>query len=296
MTRSAPGNPAIRTETLAFLVSWVSITLLVIYTLSVLTALFPLELLTPTWQLRLIGVLVDNGPLALLGFLLLLLAAWLEPSQPRLLRWATRLQSWALLAVLGFLLLLPLQGVAIWQGLANAGSRAAAARQDSQRSITSLRQAVLSATSTADLQARLARLKGLPLDPARLNEPLPQLRLRLLTAIQLLEGRLRSQPTGPPAAQLMQLLKESVRSLVASLALAVGFAAGAKRPMASRSLLAGLGPGLQAQQLRWRRWRDRSRREQELRERTRRADAAADRARREQQAASRRSLFEDDRD
>ncbi len=60
-------------------------------------------------QLRVAGVLIDRGPLALLGLALLQLAAHLDPANaPIQARWQ-QLGRLGVVAVLGFLLLVPLQ-------------------------------------------------------------------------------------------------------------------------------------------------------------------------------------------
>ncbi|MEB3199883.1 MAG: hypothetical protein VKK62_05075 [Synechococcaceae cyanobacterium] len=294
MTRSGSGKTGLTSDSLAFLLSWASVGLLAIYLSTVLPALLPTELLNPSWQLRVSSVLINNGPIALLGFLLMPLAAWIDPGSQRIARWTTRVQRLGLVAVLGFLLLLPLQAAAIVQGLHSANQSAIQARELSQRRISDVRREVLAATSTADLQQRLRRIRGLPLDLSRLQDPLPQLRQRFLVAIQILEGRLRNQPSGPDPRQVWQVIKEAVSSSVSAIVLSLAFAAGSKRSRASRSLLAEIPAGWEAQALRWRRWRERSRREGDLRRRTRRAEAAAEKARQERQASGSSSLFEDD--
>lgn len=73
-------------------------------------ALWPLQLLNPLWKLRLAGSLVKSAPFALLGLALLQIAVELGPHDPRLKSRQRLCNQLAVIAALGFLLLVPLQG------------------------------------------------------------------------------------------------------------------------------------------------------------------------------------------
>ncbi len=92
--------------------------LLVMFVLAVALPLLPTKLAGPFWLLASTGVFNTNGFLALLSVLLLLpMAAAIKPqsvwhqSRRLLVRRCTRA------VIVGFLLLLPLQGLAAWRGL-----------------------------------------------------------------------------------------------------------------------------------------------------------------------------------
>ena len=89
-----------------------ALVLFVLFAPLVAGALWKVQLLNPLWQLRLAGSLVNGAPFALLGLALLQIAVELGPHDP-LLKSRQKLCSQLAVAVaLGFLLLLPLQGVA----------------------------------------------------------------------------------------------------------------------------------------------------------------------------------------
>jgi len=110
--------------------------------------LLPLKLADPFWQLGFTGVLCSNGFLALLAVVLVNLAAALLPESRRhdarrlLVR---RCCGWV---AIGFLLLIPLQGLAAWRGLENATALSNRAGQGQQARIQQFRQAVISAKAS----------------------------------------------------------------------------------------------------------------------------------------------------
>jgi len=91
--------------------------LLVMFVLAVALPLLPAKLAGPFWLLASTGVFNTNGFLALLSVLLLPMAAAIKPqsvwhqSRRLLVRRCTRA------VIVGFLLLLPLQGLVAWRGL-----------------------------------------------------------------------------------------------------------------------------------------------------------------------------------
>lgn len=153
----------------------VALVLFVLFATLVAGALWPLQLLNPLWQLRLAGSLVNGAPFALLGLALLQIAVELGPHDP-LLKSRQKLCSQLAVAVaLGFLLLLPLQGVAGLQQ-SRSTTRAQSSRiNGAERRLVALRQAVASAASNEEINQRLQRLHGPVLGPADIAQPLPLL-------------------------------------------------------------------------------------------------------------------------
>lgn len=91
----------------------VALALLVVFAATVLNGALPLRLLDPRWLLGLIQVLLSQGFLPLIALVLLQLAVVLNPNSSRLRRRRDRCSRLALVAALGFALLVPLQLTAL---------------------------------------------------------------------------------------------------------------------------------------------------------------------------------------
>ena len=217
--------------------SVVALVLFVLFTSLVAPALFPLQLLDPAWQLRLAGTLINTAAFPLLGLALLQIAAELGPHDPLLKSRASLCSQLAVAAALGFLLLLPLQTIAGLRTSRTVNNAQAARIQGAEAKLKVLRQAVAGATSNADLNEQLQKLQGPVLRPADIAQPLPLLKAQVAAvldraALQINREREASQPRTP-----LLLLPELLRKAIASLALALGFAALARRPGSNLSLL-----------------------------------------------------------
>ncbi len=135
-----------------------------------------------------------------------------------------------------FLLLIPLQGLAAWRALDWAGAvESRGTRQELQR-IAQFRQAVTSAGGVAALQANLAAIQAPALGPEDLRQSLAAIKSGLLAQLQAAEQRARATAApgtatgqGLNPARLVALGKESLRVVLLSLGLALGFAAAAQR-------------------------------------------------------------------
>jgi len=217
--------------------SVVALVLFVLFASLVAAALFPLQLLDPAWQLRLAGTLINSAAFALLGLALLQIAAELGPHDPQLKNRARLCAQLAVAAALGFLLLLPLQTVAGLQQGRSLNNAQSARIQGAEAKLKALRQVVASAASNADLNQQLQMLEGPVLGPADIAQPLPLLKAQVgavldQAALQISREREASQPRTP-----LLLLPELLRNALASLALALGFAALARRPGSRRTVL-----------------------------------------------------------
>ena len=153
--------------------SVVALVLFVLYASVVAGVFFPVQLLSPAWQLRLAGSLINSSPIPLLGLAVLRVTTELGPGDPVLQRrWRICFQL-AVAASLGFLLLFPLQisaGLLQFRSLDSAASQRIAG---AERRLGALRQASASAGSSADLNHRLQKLQGPVIGPADLAQPLP---------------------------------------------------------------------------------------------------------------------------
>jgi hypothetical protein len=219
--------------------SVVALVLFVLFASLVVPALFPLQLLDPAWQLRLAGALINTAAFPLLGLALLQIAVELGPHNPQLISRARLCAELAVAAALGFLLLLPLQTIAGLRTSRTANNAQAARIQGAEAKLKALRQVVTGAASNADLNQQLQKLQGPVLGPADIAQPLPLLKARVAAVLdqaglQITREREASQPR--PRLQLLpELLRNALASL--ALALALGFAALARRPGSARSLL-----------------------------------------------------------
>ncbi len=220
-------SPAIAPHpALARLLAVLSIVLLVVFLASVLSTALPPRLLDPQWQLALVAALINSAYLALMGALLLPLAVWVDPGNQRLRARRNALRRWALAAALGFLLLVPLQGLAGWRLYSTVkGSRQEQLSQASQK-LADLRQAISSATSHQQLQARVQLLFGpnAGLSPSERRTPIGELRPMLLARAEQASRQLMQQIEAQAAIKPDQLLKESLRITISALAYAIGFA------------------------------------------------------------------------
>lgn len=238
------GSRPTSTSPLAWLpLGSIATALFVTFAVSVVAGSLPPQLLSPLWQLRLVASLVDNAPVALLGLGFVHLQAYLFPEDTAIQEHRDRIARLAVAAALGFLLLVPVQIIASVQLLQSTAviqaRRAAAITAD----YATMRQEILAATSTPDLQARLQRLRRLraPLvGPADRAVPLEPVRQRLLAGLNKARADALRQLEAPTRPRLWSLLTSGVRNLVCALVFAVGFAACARSRSSPLPLLVEL--------------------------------------------------------
>ena len=130
---------------------FVALALLVVFAAMVLNAAQPLRLVDPRWLQGLIGVLLSQGFLPLIALVLLPLAVVINPKSSRLRRRRDRFSRLALVAALGFALLIPLQLASTWGNLNQQTSGQNQQRLQGLAVIGQLRQAISTATSHQDL-------------------------------------------------------------------------------------------------------------------------------------------------
>ena len=128
----------------------------------------------------------------------------------------------------------PLLGLALLQIAAELGPHDP---QLKSRARLCSQLAVATAASNADLNQQLQKLSGPVLGPADIAQPLPLLKAQVgavldQAALQISREREASQPR-----TRLQLLPDLLRNALASLALALGFGALARRPGSSRTVL-----------------------------------------------------------
>jgi hypothetical protein len=237
-----PDYSASREETIAGfsrLFAWSGAGLLLVFLAFVLVDSLPLQLLSPAWQLRFTNRIINTSLLALLGFLLLHLGLYIEPTNGFLRTKLAIARQWAIVVVFAFLLLVPLQGLATWRILSQAKGAQAMQRSVLDTRVTGIRQAIEAATSPQDLQERFSRLQAPrpQLPPGALRLPLAELKRSLLDELQRTENRASSRISGPAPTDVWALGQGVARVSIASVGFATAFAAGAQRPGASLTLL-----------------------------------------------------------
>ncbi|MEI7665597.1 MAG: hypothetical protein WCI65_06075 [Synechococcaceae cyanobacterium ELA263] len=140
-------------------------------------------------------------------------------------------------AALGFLLLLPLQGVAGLQQSRSSTSVQSSRISGAERRLVALRQAVASAASNEEINQQLQKLQGPVLGPADIAQPLPLLNAQVAAVLDQAAQQIARERQATPPANPWRQLPELLRNGIACLALALGFAALAVRPGSEDSLL-----------------------------------------------------------
>ena len=202
--------------------------MLVVFAATVLNSALPLRLLDPRWLQGLIQVLLGQGFLPLIALVLLQLAVVLHPESSRLRRRRDRCSRLALVAALGFALLIPLQLAATWGSLNQLASGQNQQHLQGLAVIGQLRQAITAATSHQDLARRLGDLPILKSgsgSAADLALPFPQRQRNLLEGLARSERQLTSAAAPVAPIPWPALIEAALRVIPTALALAGGFAA-----------------------------------------------------------------------
>ena len=212
----------------------VATALFAIYLVSVLAFVLPPRLLDPVWQLSSIKLAVEAASIPLLGLALFHLAAYLCPANIQLQRRREALARMSILAALGFLMMVPLQGHAIVKSYRLAASVATEQQESATQRADAVRNAIEQASSAEDLQKRLLVLQRSDLqirvdDKAFPAIPLPTLKRQLLSRLDQAEGQFKANVAPIDPATSERITRESLRIMISSLAFAVAFAACGQR-------------------------------------------------------------------
>jgi hypothetical protein len=211
----------------------VALALYLCYGAAVLNAALPLQRLDPRWQETLIAALISNGPLPLIGLALSHLAVVLQPANRLRSKRFRRIKQLAVVAALGFLLLIPLQVSATWRRVQDSTIKVSLQQQQGQQTISALRQAISAATSHQDLQTRLEKLQLPVAGQADLQVPFPQRQQKLLDGLLQSEMRLNANISSRQPLPLGPLLQSVLRIAPTALALAWAFRALGRWPASS---------------------------------------------------------------
>lgn len=224
-----------------------ALSLFIFYATLVVNALIPPSLLNPAWLMRLASVLIGNAFLPLLGLALISLAVIVEPSR-KLENYSKSLARWAVLASLGFLLLLPLQAWSAWRLIRDDFSSLERGKPSPDEPLQAMETAIRQAPDAASIQTSLAILRGPAITPEDMARPLPELKQVLLNSLQQARTNLLKKQRNSPDPRSWVLIQDVLRFSVASLGFAAAFAAFAQRIGANSSLLSEVRDQIRFQQ------------------------------------------------
>ncbi|AFY29907.1 hypothetical protein [Cyanobium gracile] len=216
-----------------------SLALLILYIAAAGAALLPLALLNADWQLRAIRTLLDTAFLPLLALGLLHLGAYLDPQNPVLQKRRMLVARLAIIAVVGFLLFIPLQMSAAWRTVAAGNANASRQLARANETFNILRDIIVQAPTLNDLQERLDNQenRGVRLNLEAKGVSLEQTKKELLEQLAVVRDAVIARVNKPDRQATEALARESVRVVISSLALALAFSAAAQRKGSSVPLL-----------------------------------------------------------
>ncbi len=220
-------DSAILADRLAFM----AIALFVVYLITLLASILPVRLLDTAWQLRFISASLDSATIPLVALGLLHLAAYLDPDNPTLQRRRSGLARLAIVAVIGFLLIIPLQAYAGWQSVATARANVARQLSVANGTFDLLQETITTATSLDNLQARLQAIQtpSLGIRFETMGLPLQETKRRMLARLQEVRQQVEARIQAPTPKTIEAATRDSLRVMLSSFALAIAFAMGAQR-------------------------------------------------------------------
>lgn len=202
----------------------------------VLNMLIPASLLNPAWLMRLATGLIGNAYLPLIGLILVYLAASIHP-KTSIEGLRGSLAKWAVIASLGFLLLVPLQAWASWTLIQQNFSSLDRGKSAPDEPLQAMEKAIREAPDAATLQTQLTILRGPAITPQDMRRPLPELKQILLSSLQQARTNLMRRARSTPDPRSWVLIQDVIRFSIGSLGYAIGFAAFAQRPGSRLTLL-----------------------------------------------------------
>lgn len=202
----------------------------------VINMFFPVVLLNPAWLMRLATGLIGNAYLPLMGLISVHLAAYLHP-KPSLEGLRGSLAKWAVIASLGFLLLVPLQVWASWSLIQQNFSPLEKGKPAPDEPLQAMEKAIREAPDAATLQTQLTILRGPAITPQDMRRPLPELKQILLSSLQQARTNLLRKARSTPDPRIWVLIQDVIRFSIGALGYVIGFAAFAQRPNCKQTLL-----------------------------------------------------------
>jgi hypothetical protein len=224
--------------------SLAALALFILFISAIANSLIPAALFNPAWQIRLTATLISNGFLPLLALALFQLGFTLKPLR-RSETIRKKLCSFAVLASLGFLLLIPLQGWASWRLIRENFQSLEKGKPPADLPLQEMEKAIKTAPDAQTLQANLTILRGPAIAPQDMARPLPELKQMLLGSLEQARSNLLKKAGRDGAdPRVWVLIQDNIRLSFASLGLAIAFAAFAQRPGQSKTLLKELSETL----------------------------------------------------
>lgn len=216
-----------------------AVVLVLIFALQIGAVLLPLQPLDPAWQWRLANTLINAALVPLLALAILQIAVMFDPQDPVLIRRHHLFLQLAVVATIGYLLLLPLQFSA---GLSQQNLLSKAQLEPivtAQKRLDSLRQLTTRASSIAELNSGLQKWRGPVLSPADLANPLPLVKAQLNEVFDQAQIQINRDRAALPVgtAATIAALPELLRNSFSCILLAIAFATLARRNNARFSLL-----------------------------------------------------------
>ena len=237
---------------------------LAIYGVTVLAGLLPFRPFEPIWQGTAVALCVNNGGFALMGLLLIQLAAYLDPDDADLQLRSLGIRHRAVAAALAFLLLIPLQVFASWRQVVEHDQEQARNRMAAERTFSDISRAVNTATTVSQLAGRLETIKAGRISQQDLNRPLAELQQEVMAGIRAARLQLAERINPLSSNDIWAIVQESLRRIAMALIFAMAFAGGSQLPGSQASLLDALGESLHRRfQSRLQRRHDRQRKREE---------------------------------
>ena len=205
--------------------SRLSLVFAVLYVLLVVSTAIPAKLLDYDWLNRVTATLINGSSMPLLALLILVVGNLLYPKTDLLIKRLKLFSSLAVVAVYGFLLLIPLH---IFTGLLQqtTNSDQVRALDKAERKLYSYRQAANQASSVSDLQTRLTKLSAPVLNPDILARPLPEVKAQVSASFNQVAAQIAEQRQALSAQNSWRTRgPQLLRIVIACLVLAFGFAA-----------------------------------------------------------------------
>lgn len=204
--------------------SRLALVFVLLYVLLVVSAAFPPRLLDYDWINRVTAALINGSSMPLLALLVLVVGNQLYPENKLLYQRRQLFSRLAGLAVVGFLLLIPLHiFMGLW--LQTGTSEQVRVLDVSERQLDSYREAANKATSVADLRARFEKLNAPAINSDVLSRPFPEVKAQTLAALKQVAVQLAQQRQALSAQNSWTVrAPEVLRIDLACLVLAFGFA------------------------------------------------------------------------
>ena len=209
--------------------SRLSLVFVVLYVLLVVSSAIPVKLLAYDWLNSVTATLINGSIMPLLALFILVVGNLLYPKNKLLYKRRKLFSGLAVVAVYGFLLLIPLH---IFTGLLQqiTISDQFRALDKAERQLDSYRQAANQATSVSELQTRLTKLSAPVLNPEILARPLPEVKAQVSAAYNQVAAQIAEQRQALSAENSWSTRgPQTLRIVIACLVLAFGFAAFAKK-------------------------------------------------------------------